>query len=202
MAWKLTSYHLEGLTTEECLWRPAREGLHVHQKPDGTWQTDWPTHEGYDLGPPSIEWLTWHLAVWWSMVLDHSLGEGTLAREDATWPGSAEDVRHRVVQLKDQWQEFLDRMTADDLRSPARTRWPFQECPLSDVDAWAKVELAKNAAKVGYAFPLRREHTMTRCSRYEGKTQSTDWFLPMRSGSGGCGSYLDRATRASATSDA
>ena len=83
MAWKLTSYHLEGLTTEECLWRPAREGLHVHQKPDGTWQTDWPTHEGYDLGPPSIEWLT--------------------------WPGSAEDVRHRVVQLKDQWQEFLDR---------------------------------------------------------------------------------------------
>ena len=23
-AWKLTNVHLDGLTTEECLWRPAR----------------------------------------------------------------------------------------------------------------------------------------------------------------------------------
>ena len=26
-AWKLTSFHLEGLTTSECLWRPTREGV-------------------------------------------------------------------------------------------------------------------------------------------------------------------------------
>jgi hypothetical protein len=25
-AWKLASYHLDGLTTEECLWRPAAMG--------------------------------------------------------------------------------------------------------------------------------------------------------------------------------
>jgi len=25
-AWKLTSVHLDGLATEECLWRPARAG--------------------------------------------------------------------------------------------------------------------------------------------------------------------------------
>jgi len=26
IAWALTSYHLNGLTTEECLWRPASVG--------------------------------------------------------------------------------------------------------------------------------------------------------------------------------
>jgi hypothetical protein len=25
-AWKLARHHLDGLTTEECLWRPARPG--------------------------------------------------------------------------------------------------------------------------------------------------------------------------------
>ena len=41
-AWKLTSYHLDGLTTEECLWRPARVGLHVHRASTGRWRADWP----------------------------------------------------------------------------------------------------------------------------------------------------------------
>src|SRR5256885_10571252 len=74
-AWRLTSFHLDGLATEECVWRPAREGLHVHRGPDGRWRADWPDREGYDLGPPSIAWLTWHLGFWWSMVLDHSRSE-------------------------------------------------------------------------------------------------------------------------------
>src|SRR5690606_41348743 len=64
------------------LWRPAARGLHVHQLPDGRWQAGWPDHEGYDLGPSSIAWLTWHLVFWWSMVLDHSFGEARLSRED------------------------------------------------------------------------------------------------------------------------
>jgi hypothetical protein len=51
IAWALTSYHLDGLTTEECLWRPARVGLHVHQDTDGVWRADWPDREGYDIGP-------------------------------------------------------------------------------------------------------------------------------------------------------
>lgn len=92
-AWKLANYHLQGLTTDECLWRPAAKGLHVRQAADGTWRADWPQHEGYHLGPPSIAWLTWHIGFWWSMVLDHSFGEAKLTREQVTWPGSAEGVR-------------------------------------------------------------------------------------------------------------
>src|ERR1051326_771650 len=49
-AWKLTRIHLDGLTTEECLWRPAEKGPHVHRVPDGTWRADWPEHEGHGSG--------------------------------------------------------------------------------------------------------------------------------------------------------
>jgi hypothetical protein len=150
-AWKLTTFHLNGLTTEECLWRPAREGLHVHQDSGGRWRADWPTHEGYDLGPPSIAWLTWHLGFWWSMVLDHSFSDGTLSRESIMWPGNSGDVREWLGRLQAEWRVVLERLTDEDLRSAQRTRWPFRDRPFGDVVAWVNVELTKNAAEIGYA---------------------------------------------------
>jgi hypothetical protein len=150
-AWMLTSYHLEGLTTEECLWRPAETGLHVRQVGEGTWRAEWPTHEGYDLGPSSIAWLTWHLGFWWSMVLDHCFEDGRLEREQVSWPGSAEAVRTWVSGLHAQWRAAINALTDEDLRSTARTRWPFQDRPFGDVVAWANVELTKSAAELGYA---------------------------------------------------
>ncbi len=150
-AWRLTSFHLDGLATEECVWRPAREGLHVHRGPDGRWRADWPEREGYDLGPPSIAWLTWHLGFWWSMVLDHSFGDGALSREHVLWPGDADEVRAWLGRLCGEWRAVLERVTADDLRSTLRTRWPFQDRPFGDVVAWVNVELTKNAAEIGYA---------------------------------------------------
>ena len=151
LAWSLTSYHLDGLGTEECLWRPARDGLHVHRHPDGTWRADWPDHERYDLGPPSIAWLTWHLGFWLSMVLDHSCRDGTLTREDVTWPGTAGDARAWIERLQREWRVVLEQVTDEEMRSTERTRWPFQDRPFGDVIAWANVELTKNAAEIGYA---------------------------------------------------
>lgn len=159
-AWVLTGYHLEGLTTEECLWRPARAGLHVHQEADGGWRTDWPEHEGYDLGPASIAWLTWHLGFWWSMVYDHSFDAGTLAREAVGWPGTADGVRAWLGQLHGQWRAALERLTDDDLRATERSRWPLQDRPFADIVAWVNLELMKNAAEIGYArflYAARRE---------------------------------------------
>jgi hypothetical protein len=150
-AWRLTSHHLDGLTTEECLWRPADVGLHVHQVDDGSWRPDWPEHEGYDIGPPSIGWLTWHLGFWWSMTLDHSFGKGKLERHDVAWPGTAAGVRDWLEGLKEEWQLVLDGLTDADLRSTERTRWPFSDRPFGDLVAWANVELTKNAAEIGYA---------------------------------------------------
>jgi hypothetical protein len=150
-AWKLTSYHLDGLTTDECLWQPASKGLHIHRAADGKWRADWPDREGYDIGPPSMGWLTWHMIFWWSMVLDHSFGEGGLAREQVSWPGSVDDVRKQLSELQQRWRAAIERMTEEDLRSSQRTRWPFRDRPFGDVIAWVNVELTKNASEIGYA---------------------------------------------------
>jgi hypothetical protein len=160
MAWKLTRLHLDGLTTEECLWRPAPKGLHVQQAADGKWRADWPEHEGYDLGPPSIAWLTWHIGFWWSMVLDHSFGTGTLTREQVFWPGRAESVEDWLHGLQKEWRQVVEHLTDTGLRSAERTRWPFQDRPFADVVAWVNVELTKNAAEMGYArflYSFRRQ---------------------------------------------
>jgi hypothetical protein len=151
IAWKLTSYHLDGLTTEECLWRPARTGLHVQRSADGGWRADWPDHESYDLGPPSIAWVTWNIGFWWSMVLDHSFGEGRLSRENVSWPGDADAVREWLGRLHGHWGAKLEALSDDELRSASRTRWPFTDRPFGDVVAWVNIELMKNAAEIGYA---------------------------------------------------
>jgi hypothetical protein len=123
----------------------------VRQAPDGRWQADWPEHEGYDLGPPSIAWTTWHIGFWWSMVLDHSYGDATLTREKVSWPGSADGVREWIGGLEARWRGEIGVLSDDDLQSPARCRWPFQDRPFGDVVAWATLELTKNAAEIGYA---------------------------------------------------
>jgi DinB superfamily len=151
IAWELTRFHLEGLTTEECLWRPAPTGLHVVRLDSGEWRADWPDRETYDLGPPSIAWVTWHIGFWWSMVLDHSFGRATLERELVPWPGTAGGVGAWLGELHERWRAALERLTDDDLRSPARTRWPFQDRPFGDIVSWVNIELTKNAAEIGYA---------------------------------------------------
>lgn len=159
-AWKLTRFHLEGLSTEECLWRPDAAGVHVRREANGEWRADWPDHEDYSIGPPSIAWLTWHVGFWWSMVLDHSFGDAKLTREDVTWPGTADAVRDRLGGFATQWRVRLERATPDELRSAERTRWPFTSRPFGDVVAWVNVELTKNAAEIGYArflYAVRRE---------------------------------------------
>ena len=151
MAWQLTSYHLQGLATEECLWRPAARGLHVHAEGGGRWRADWPEHEGYGLGPSSIAWLTWHLGFWWSMALDHNFGPGTLAREDVAWPGDAEALRAWIAGLHERWSAVLAGMTDAGLAASGRVRWPFRDRTLADLFAWGNTELTKSAAEIGYA---------------------------------------------------
>lgn len=151
IAWKLCSYHLAGLTTEECLWRPAAVGLHVERRSDGVWIAQWPEHEGYDLGPPSVAWLTWHIGFWWSMTLDNSTGQGKLSREQIHWPGDADSTCAWIGDLERQWRQVITTVTDDELRSTAHTRWPYQARPFGDVVSWVNIELTKNAAEIGYA---------------------------------------------------
>lgn len=149
-AWRLAAYHLDGLTTEECLWRPAAAGPHVHRGTDDRWRADWPEREDYGIGPPSIAWITWHMGFWWSLAYDHAFGAAMLGREDIAWPGSADGARAWLASLHRQWRRAIEALPGDELASAARTRWPFRDRPFADVVAWANAELMKNAAELGY----------------------------------------------------
>jgi hypothetical protein len=150
-AWSLTQYHLTGLTTDEWLWRPASRGLHVMLHDDGVWRAEWPEHEGYSLGPPSIAWITWHMGFWWSMVLDHSFGTATLTKDVVRWPGSADATCEWITSLATAWRSTIEGLQERELMERTRTRWPFSDRPFADVVAWVNTELTKNAAELGYA---------------------------------------------------
>ena len=158
LAWTLACYHLDSLTTEECLRRPAARGPHVRKDANGTWRADGPEHEGYDLGPPSIAWITWHMVFWWSMAIDHAFGPGTMVREWIVWPGDADAVRATLRRLHREWRMQLEALSDEALGSTRLTRWPYRDRPFADVVAWVNVELTKNAAELGYARFLLATH--------------------------------------------
>jgi hypothetical protein len=85
------------------------------------------------------------------MALDHCTGQGTLSREQIHWPGDADTTRAWINDLERQWRQVITTLTDDELRSSARTRWPFQARPFGDVVSWVNIELTKNAAEIGYA---------------------------------------------------
>lgn len=149
VSWQLLEIHLTDLEEEECLWRPASRGLHVFNK-SGIWVEDWPDTEAYDIGPPSIAWLTWHIIFWWSMVFDYSFGNGTLKREDLHWPGNMNAVREKMIKLRDEWRTALAKLSEEELLSCQRTKWPFEGRSFYELVAWLNVELMKNAAEIGY----------------------------------------------------
>lgn len=151
IAWRLASYHLDGLGIGECLWRPSTKGLHVVISDNGSWHGEWPDHEDYDLGPPSIAWLLWHMGFWWSMAINHSFEDATLDREAIACPNTPDAARLWLQSLQERWQKCLSAVSDEDLRSSERTRWPFRDRPFSDVVAWVNIELTKNASEIGYA---------------------------------------------------
>lgn len=151
IAWSLAWYHLESLTTEECLWRPAAKGLHVTIADNGSWRGEWPEHEGYDLGPPSIAWLAWYMGSWWSMAINHCFEGARLDHTTIACPGSADEIRVWLKAFQQRWQELVSNLSDDDLRSDERIRWPFRGRPFGDVVAWVNIELTENASELGYA---------------------------------------------------
>lgn len=149
IACQLLDIHFSELKIDECMWRPAKKGLHVVKK-SGVWQADWPECENYDIGPASIAWISWHIIYWWSMVLDHSFGEGKLTRANVFWPGSVEETTSKVYQLRDEWRERVDKLSNEDLKSNEFTQWPFKDRPFYELVAWLNVELTKNVSEIGY----------------------------------------------------
>ena len=149
IAWRLLEYHLNGIDDDECLWRPCPKGVFVEKISNG-WVADWPKAEGYELGPPNIAWLTWHIIFWWSMVFDHSFDRGALRREDVIWPGTIAKAEKTIFQFRQNWLDRLSSLSDEDFTSTKMTKWPFEDKPFYELAAWLNVELMKNTAEIGY----------------------------------------------------
>jgi len=151
IASQLLYFHLDGLTTDECLWRPAASGLHINPQDDGRWLADWPDSEAYAIGPASIGWLSWHLGYWLTMVIDRCFETAVRERTDIFWPGDAGQAIRWISELESRWQQHIDNIDEADLLSDRNTNWPFENRPFADIIAWSTVEMTKNASEIGYA---------------------------------------------------
>ncbi|HEY3815391.1 MAG TPA: DinB family protein [Caulobacteraceae bacterium] len=146
-AWKLAAHHLTDIGADEWAWRPAAKGLHVVEEPGGL-RGEWPEREDYDIGPPSLPWLVWHIGFWWAMALDRNFGDATLTRDSVVAPRDVDAAIAWIHDLDARWRRELDSLSDADLSKPGR--WPYEDRPLADVVAWATVELVKNASEIGY----------------------------------------------------
>lgn len=149
IAWALAWYHLEGLTTEECLWEPAVSCIHVRRVDDGRWRPDWPESESYEIGPPSIAWTTWHICYWWTKAITHLEGQAPIEADDVSWPGDAEKIRAAIQALRGRWRSLIESYGEAALQKRRENSWPIPNSAPDSIAAWLNVELMKNAAEIG-----------------------------------------------------
>ncbi len=150
ISWQLLTCHLDGLTVEECLWEPTEKGIFLKKSDKNKWKGDFPATEGYEMGPPNIGWLTWHIDYWWSMTINHSFGDCKLDKDAIEWQPSVNHILDTFNKHKDKWLEQLSGLSDQDINSKTFSKWPVQDCPFSDIISWLNVELMKNAAEIGY----------------------------------------------------
>ncbi|MEU6354883.1 DinB family protein [Streptomyces sp. NPDC047072] len=151
LTWALFEYHLERLETDDFLWEPAPLCWTLHA-PD--WRPDWADTEPEPVPVPTIAWLTWHIAWWWGVALDHAEGRPPRDRTDVVWPGPGEPAIEELRALRTAWLKALARTTLDDV---APFPWPNDPSyTVADMLAWANAELMKNVAEIGQLRLLRR----------------------------------------------
>jgi hypothetical protein len=102
------------------------------------------------FGPSSIAWIMWHIIYWWHTTLDYNFGDGTLKKEDITWPGSVEKAKEEIKTLHDKWVEKLINMSDVEYQSQQYAKWPLEGRSFADIALWLNGELMKNVAEIGY----------------------------------------------------
>jgi len=92
----------------------------------------------------------WHIKYWWSTALDYNFGDGTLKKEDITWPGSVEKAKEEINILHDKWVEKLINMSDAEYQLHKYAKWPLEDRSFADTALWLNGELMKNVAEIGY----------------------------------------------------
>ncbi|WP_138263451.1 DinB family protein [[Clostridium] hylemonae] len=150
IVWQLFEYHCHDLNEKEAMWCKTIQGLQI-RKTDDTWEADWPDSETYAIGPASIAWIMWHIMYWWKNVLSASKNNKILAKKDVIWPGSVNSAIDEIRKCHEDWIEFVEALSDEELCSEKMCKWPFEGQNMYSLILWLNVEFMKNVAEIGNA---------------------------------------------------
>ncbi|RCG14487.1 DinB family protein [Streptomyces diacarni] len=168
LVWSLFAYHLERLTPGDLLWEPTRHCWTVRPGADGAWVPDFAETEPEPVPVPTMAWLSWHVAWWSGVALDHARGRPARDRTDIAFPGGQPGAASgsegaveaatvaRLRGLREEWLAALEGLT--DAEWEAVAPFPWDNDPahtVTDMVAWVNAELMKNAAEFGQLRLLR-----------------------------------------------
>lgn len=157
LTWSLAAIHLDDLSTEDALWEPGPLVWTVRRDAEGRWLPDWAETEPDPVPVPTIGWLTWHIAWWWTGALAALRGEPAPEPAAVPWAGNAAGAIERVRALHAEWTAELDALTPERLAAPAAYPWPADAgLTVAHLAAWVNAELMKNVAEIGQLRLARR----------------------------------------------
>ncbi len=156
LTWALAEVHLDALTEEDFLWRPASLVWTVHRGEDEQWRPDWADTEPDPVPVPTIAWLSWHIDWWWSTALDHLTGRAPTPREQFFWAGSGAAALTGLRGLRTAWAAALDEVADAGFEAPSAYPWPVEAgLTVAHLAGWVNAELMKNTAEIGQLRMLR-----------------------------------------------
>lgn len=150
LAWALCDLHLAEIDDTSALWEPSPVCWTVRRDDTGVWRADWATVEPEPVPVPTIAWLAWHIAYWWTATLAAMSDEPMPDPVALPWAGDAESAVATLRGLAQRWRQFLHESTVDSLAAPSTFPWgPGTSRTQADTALWVAVELTKNAAEIG-----------------------------------------------------
>ncbi|WP_280504759.1 DinB family protein [Nocardia farcinica] len=150
LTWAPAEVHLNALTEDDFLWRPAPVVWTVHRGEDGRWRPDWAEIEPDPMPAPTVAWLSWHIDWWWGTALAHLEGREPTPREQVCWPGTGAAALQRLRALRTAWAAALDASDDATLEAPSAYPWPAEAgLTVAHLADWVNAELLKNVAEIG-----------------------------------------------------
>lgn len=151
---------LEGLTSQELLWKPASGAWTVERQSDGstrpTSESSWWAPEPDAEPPRTLAWSMGHLGAGSLIRADWLVGDHAMI-DVSDWPMTASEAVPFLRDGLQAWRSGLDQMSDEDLDTVGRSAYPHgldPQLPLLDIVWWVNKELLWHAAEIWYVRDL------------------------------------------------
>ncbi|MFC7330313.1 DinB family protein [Marinactinospora rubrisoli] len=150
---------LIGLGDDEFFWEPVEGCWSVRRLSDGTFAPDreWPE----PVPPPvtTVGWRLGHIVVEvLEMRVDHHFGGRTMMRENAAWPGSADEALRRLERAYTAWCAGVRALDPEDWDAPVGAAEPpeWSELPFVTLALHINREVIHHSAEIALMRDLYR----------------------------------------------